>query len=497
MPFNSVHFFMFFPIVVCLYYMLPCRFRQLLLLVCSYVFYMSWNYRYAVLILFTSLATYAGGRGIAYYLSRSQKGRARNLLILILTGNLLILGFFKYADLCLSSISAVLSFFRPVHLSSPFQFLLPVGISFYTFQALGYVIDVYRQDVPAEKNILRYFLFVSFFPQIVAGPIGRSGSLLPQIASIREKNLWKFENLTGGLVTMLWGYFLKMVIADRIAILVNTVFDHYIQYNSFALLTAAIAFSIQIYCDFLSYSTIAVGAAQVLGIRLTENFNTPYFADSFKDFWRRWHISLSTWFRDYLYIPLGGSRCSKGRKYRNIFITFLVSGLWHGASWHYCIWGCIHGLLQIAEAASLPFRKKWHLFFHTRTNTVTYHIWQRFFTWFLVMLAWIFFRAASIRDAFLYIFRMITRPDPWSVFDGSICSLGLDPRQMSILVISLLLLFLVSLIKYRRGVNVDRFLSTQGIVFRWLFIFMLFFMVFIWGEYGVGFNAQEFIYFRF
>jgi len=296
---------------------------------------------------------------------------------------------------------------------------------------------------------------------------------------------------------MLWGYFLKMVIADRISILVNNVFDHYIQYQSFALLLAAVAFSIQIYCDFLSYSTIACGAARVLGIQLTENFNTPYFAASFKDFWRRWHISLSTWFRDYLYIPMGGSRCSVKRNYKNIFITFLISGLWHGANWHFCIWGCLHGLLQIAESATLPFRKNWHTFFHTRTSTITYKIWQRFYTWFMVMLVWIFFRAPSIKDALFYIFRMITHPDPWSIFDGSICRLGLDLSQMSILIVALLLLFLISLIKYHKNMNLDIFLSTQGIVFRWLFIFMLFFMVFTWGEYGVGFNAQEFIYFRF
>lgn len=253
--------------------------------------------------------------------------------------NLGILFFFKYFDFILDNLNNVLKGFNIEVLNKPFDIILPVGISFYTFQALSYTMDVYREEIKAEKNILKYALFVSFFPQLVAGPIERSKNLLMQINTVPLKKLLNYERIMSGLSTMLYGYFLKMVIADRIAVIVNTVYDQYYMFGSVELVFASICFAIQIYCDFSSYSMIAVGAAKVMGFDLMENFNTPYFASSIKDFWRRWHISLSTWFRDYLYIPLGGNRCSTVRKYFNLILTFLISGLWHGAQWHYILWG--------------------------------------------------------------------------------------------------------------------------------------------------------------
>ena len=266
--------------------------------------------------------------------------------------------------------------------------ILPVGISFYIFQALGYLIDVYRGDIYAEKNFLQYALFVSFFPQLVAGPIERSKNLLKQLA---ETKTFNYENVRQGLLIMLWGYFLKMVIADRSAILVNAVYAKYLEYKGFQLITANILFAIQIYCDFMGYSTIAKGAAKVLGFDLMENFHEPYFACSIKDFWRRWHISLSTWFRDYLYIPLGGSRCSTWKKYRNIMITFVVSGLWHGASLTFVFWGFIHGAYQLLEDFIAPYVERIITKLKINTTVFSWKLLRILKTFILVDIAWIFF----------------------------------------------------------------------------------------------------------
>ena len=291
---------------------------------------MSWNAKYAVLILFSTLTTWIAGIAVEKAEKAFSKKAALSVCLIV---NLGILFAFKYLDFFISSVNSVLSSFGMQILNTKFSLLLPVGISFYTFQALGYIIDVYRGEIKAEKNPLRYALFVSFFPQLVAGPIERSKNLLQQVNGIEKIKVWNYDNISHGFITMMWGMFIKVVIADRVAVLVNTVFDSYYFFGTFSLAIAAVAFALQIYCDFMGYSTIAVGAARMMGFTLMENFNTPYFSKSIAEFWRRWHISLSTWFRDYVYIPLGGNRCSKARKYFNLLVTFTVSGLWHGASW--------------------------------------------------------------------------------------------------------------------------------------------------------------------
>lgn len=303
MQFNSFEFMIFFPIVAVVYFIIPLKIRHVWLLASSYYFYMSWNPKYALLMIISTVITYFSGILMEKVKNTSKK---KIILVMSLASNLSILAVFKYLNFILDSINFV---FHTLNMKAGIpvvDILLPVGISFYTFQALGYSIDVYRNDVCAEHNFIRYALFVSFFPQLVAGPIERSGNLLKQIKNMAEDRMLSYENITSGLTIIIWGLFLKMVIADRAAVLVNTVFDHYYMYGTFELLIAVFSFSIQIYCDFASYSTIAIGAARVLGVRLMENFETPYFSRSIKEFWRRWHISLSTWFRDYLYIPLGG-----------------------------------------------------------------------------------------------------------------------------------------------------------------------------------------------
>ncbi len=501
MLFNSFHFLLFFPAVVLAYFIVPAKLRYLWLLAASYYFYMSWNAKYAVLIAFSTFVTWASGLLLSVCKKHGIKHTAGKWVVaLSFLINLGILAFFKYFDFALGNVNALLSRMGFAAIERRFDLVLPVGISFYTFQALSYTMDVYREEIEPEKNIAKYALFVSFFPQLVAGPIERSKNLLRQIDAIDRvsiRTLYDYDRIASGLRIMLWGYFQKMVIADRIAILVNTVFDSWYFYGTVELVLAAAAFSIQIYCDFNSYSTIAVGAAKVMGFTLMENFDTPYFARSIQEFWRRWHISLSTWFKDYLYIPLGGSRCSKLRRYRNLLVTFLVSGLWHGASWHFVVWGGIHGALQVAAAETRGLRDRLYERFHTKRASFSFQLGQVASTFVLTTFAWIFFRAESLSQAFSYIERIFTKPDWWALSDGTVYRLGLKRMEMNILLSSLWVLFAASMVKYKNHETLDVFLTKQCAWFRWLAVAGLFAYVFLFGIYGPGFDASQFIYFQF
>lgn len=501
MLFNSFHFLLFFPAVVLAYFIVPAKLRYLWLLAASYYFYMSWNAKYAVLIAFSTFVTWASGLLLGICKKQGIKHTAGKWVVaLSFLINLGILAFFKYFDFALGNVNALLSRMGFAAIERRFDLVLPVGISFYTFQALSYTMDVYREEIEPEKNIAKYALFVSFFPQLVAGPIERSKNLLRQIDAIDRvsiRTLYDYDRIASGLRIMLWGYFQKMVIADRIAILVNTVFDSWYFYGTVELVLAAAAFSIQIYCDFNSYSTIAVGAAKVMGFTLMENFDTPYFARSIQEFWRRWHISLSTWFKDYLYIPLGGSRCSKLRRYRNLLVTFLVSGLWHGASWHFVVWGGIHGALQVVAAETRGLRDRIYERFHTKRASFSFQLGQVASTFVLTTFAWIFFRAESLSQAFSYIERIFTKPDWWALSDGTVYRLGLKRMEMNILLSSLWVLFAASLVKYKNHETLDVFLTKQCAWFRWLAVAGLFAYVFLFGIYGPGFDASQFIYFQF
>ena len=491
MLFNSIEFLLFFPVVCLLYAVIPKKMRYLWLLAASYFFYMCWNAKYALLIAASTLVTWLSGLVLA-------RGQHRKLVattsFLI---NLGILGVFKYADFFFANLNWLLGHAGLELVNKPFDFVLPVGISFYTFQALGYTVDVYRGEIPPEKNLLRYALFVSFFPQLVAGPIERSKNLLSQIQTMERKALWDYERILGGCVVMLWGLFQKMVIADRLAVLVNSVWDTYYFYGTVELAAAAIGFSFQIYCDFASYSTIAIGAAKVMGFELMENFNTPYFSRSIQEFWRRWHISLSQWFKDYLYIPLGGSRCGKLRKYRNLMIVFLVSGLWHGANWTFVIWGGIHGLFQIIGAETKGLKDRLNALLHTRTDSFSYRFGQMVITFALTTFAWIFFRAPSLSEAVEYIRLMVTKPNWWVISQGGLYQLGLGHGEMFILTASLLVMYLFSRLRYGRGQGVDAFILRQCAWFQCGFVVLLFCCIFLFGIYGPGYDASQFIYNQF
>ncbi len=384
MNFNSPEFLLFFPVVFALHWLLPHRFRWFLLLAASWLFYFWWNFGAGFLLVGTTLVSWLCARGISRTGSSAGK---RALLVLALTVSLGCLGVFKYAG-----------FFASIAgLDLPMQILLPVGISFYTFQTLSYVIDVFRGTVPAENHFGYYALFVSFFPQLVAGPIERPENLLPQL---RRERRFSLQYLSAGGWLLLEGYFKKVVIADSLAPFVDRVYGAPEAALGPEIVLATVLFGVQIYCDFSGYSAIARGAAKLLGIDLMENFRRPYAAPTVREFWRRWHISLTSWFTDYVYIPLGGNRKGLPRQVLNILIVFLLSGLWHGAGWTFVLWGLIHGLYLAAGAVRDRFRKGPALSGRGRA------VWSHIRTFALVTFSWLFFRAASLEDAALLLSRL-------------------------------------------------------------------------------------------
>jgi D-alanyl-lipoteichoic acid acyltransferase DltB (MBOAT superfamily) len=349
MVFHSFSYLVFFPIVIAGFFIIPQKIKNLWLLTASYFFYMSWNCKYAILIVTSTIVTYL----CAMFIEKANLHQARlakKIYVAIsLIINLATLFAFKYLSFFTININKLFLFFGSETTVPSLNLLLPVGISFYTFQVIAYILDVYRGKTKVEKNIITYALYVSFFPALVAGPIERANNLLTQL---KQKYSFDFERVKSGLLLILWGFFLKLVLTERLAIVVNHVYSDYDKYVGFYLIIATVAFAFQIYTDFVAYSYIAMGSAQVIGIKLMENFNAPYFSTSISEFWHRWHISLSTWFRDYVYIPLGGNRHGKIKKYRNVLIVFILSGLWHGANWTFIIWGALNGVYQII--GSLP-----------------------------------------------------------------------------------------------------------------------------------------------
>ena len=410
MLFNSFEFFLFLPIVFSFYWLLQKRikFQNALIVVASYVFYGWWDWRFLVLIAFTSFCSFFSGLFIKYG-KRPKLYLLSNIII-----NLSILGFFKYFNFFVNSFTDFLSLFGIYSQTWTLNIILPVGISFYTFQALSYSIDVYRGRLEPTKDIMAFFAYVSFFPQLVAGPIERATSLLPQFHSPRHFN---YDEATDGLRQMLWGLFKKIVIADNCSVLVDQVFNNYPSHSGITLALAAILFTFQIYGDFSGYSDIAIGCAKLFGIRLMRNFNVPYFSRDIAEFWRRWHISLTTWFRDYIYIPLGGSRVSKAKVVRNTFVIFLVSGFWHGANWTFIVWGTYHALLFLPLILLGRNRKYIQVVAAGSIFPSIRELCQMLLTISLVVLGWVIFRSDSIMDAYHY-FCGLTTSGPLTVTLG-------------------------------------------------------------------------------
>ena len=479
MLFNSWQYALFLPVVFALYWALPHRLRWPLLLAASYYFYMSWNVKYVALILFTTAVSFAA----ALLLEKAERREKRRLLLAaVLVACLGVLFVFKYWDFFFGSLAAMAQRFAiPLH-PTTLRLLLPVGISFYTFQTLGYVIDVYRGDVKAERNFGVYATFISFFPQLVAGPIERTKNLLPQI---RAKHTFDYDQATYGLKLMAWGYFKKIVIADTLSQYVSRVYDAPREFQGFALVLATVFFTIQIYCDFSGYSDIAVGTAKLLGIDLMTNFKSPYFSASVKEFWSRWHISLSTWFRDYVYIPLGGNRVGKARHALNLMITFLTSGLWHGANWTFVVWGGIHGAAQLAENAMIPKKEK-------KSAGTVWGI-RVLIVFAFASFAWIFFVANSIGDAAYVIGHAFDNiRTPIAYLHGGFADVGMTKVIFVVEVIQVVILGAFDFFSMKMDVISE--LSKKNLIVRWGTYIGLGLIIVFFSQKGV---AAEFVYFQF
>ncbi len=493
MIFNSVSYLLFFPIVVLLYFALPYKFRNVWLLVVSYYFYMNWNAKYAVLLAGSTLVTFVCSLLVAHFKEKEKTVFAKWAMAGSFIINIGILFIFKYSGFVADNINNLMVALGQQGRVSAFDVVLPVGISFYIFQALSYTMDVYRGEIKATKNLLRYALFVSFFPQLVAGPIERSKNLLAQF---EEKHDFDVERIRSGLLTMLWGLFMKIVIADNLSGVVTNIYENYLSYTGVEILLATALFAFQIYCDFGGYSYIAIGSARVLGFKLMDNFNCPYLAVSVDDFWKRWHISLTSWFRDYLYIPLGGNRKGIIRKYVNIMIIFLVSGLWHGANWTYVVWGGLNGFYLVAEQVSEPLRRKIREFFRVDVSRFSYRFFAGVWTFILVDFSWMFFRAENFSQVFGMLRQIKANFGFSRLFGYALTNLGLDSATLLVLLIAFLLLFFVDTCRYK-GIDINKKVLAQGAPFRYIIYGGLLLMIMFFGIYGYEYAQTAFIYFQF
>ncbi len=498
MFFNSMEYLIFLPVVFAVYYLIPAKLRYLWLLAASYFFYSRWNAKYTLLLLGVTVITYLVGL-------LQERKRSKPLLVGTFVACFGVLVYFKYFNFLLDNLGKMTS---RIGMGSfeLMDIILPVGISFFIFQAVGYVIDVYRGDTAAERNFFRYALFVSFFPQLVAGPIERSKNLLHQL---RQEVKLDGDNLRYGLAYIIFGVWQKVVIADNCAKVVDWIFKDWYDHTGLQIIIATVLFGIQIYCDFGGYTNIAIGSARILGIGLMRNFDSPYMATSVSDFWRRWHISLTSWFRDYLYIPLGGNRKGKLRKYINTLIVFTVSGMWHGAGWNYIFWGFLNGIFisiqgiwmdicdKNKKAASAENAK---VKSHSQSGWVTTWL-KRLGTFILVDFAWLFFRASSMSGAVKMILHTLKNPgfgatvtQPiWGLMDPE---LGQEWRIFAI-VACVLVLIVIEAMAAKRG-KLETLFFQKPEWLRWIVYFALFFMIVALGVYGEGDYARtEFIYFQF
>jgi len=441
---------------------------------------MSWNYNYVILIFITTLVNYLCGIGIA-------KSKIKSLKVFYLTTGLVvsfgILFFYKYFNFFGESFNSLFDQFNVDYEVPAFKILLPVGISFFTFQTLSYTLDVYNGRQPVDYHFGKFALYVSFFPQLVAGPIERSTNLLPQFY---KETYFKYENLRDGIVLMLWGFIKKVVIADRLSEYVNLVYNDLTQYQGIHYLIATLFFTVQIYCDFSGYSDIARGTAKIMGYDLMVNFRMPYLSKNIREFWQRWHISLSTWFRDYFYIAIGGSRVSKSRYYLNLFLTFLVSGLWHGANWTFVVWGALHGFYMVFAIWTKNLREKVNHYIGIDRYPGVLGVIQVLITCFLAIFAWIFFRANNLNDAIHVIQGMVNI--------GSIQDINLFkfPMDFTLSIVLIVLLFIIDILEDKLHFSRNILLRAPTIV-KWSLLLIMMLAIFILGKW----DEVDFLYFQF
>lgn len=471
MIYNSVNFIVLYPLIFLLYYLIPARYtklRNIFLLIVSYLLYLQWKPVYALILLAVTAITYLA----ALKVNGSRHPKRLITVSVILT--LLPLLFFKYFNFINDSISTLLSAIGlDFHLQG-LNWAIPIGISFFTFQALGYLWDVYYKRQEPENDFLKYALFISFFPSILSGPINKASLVIPQLKNLRP--YFDYGKAVEGLKMLLWGMFMKVVVADRLALYVDVVLPNYENYTGLTCFAASILYTIQIYADFAGYSLMAIGVGKTLGLELTENFRRPYFATSITEFWHRWHISLSTWLKDYIYIPMGGSRCSKARNYWNIFVTFLVSGIWHGANWTFIVWGCMHGICQIFEKM-LGLQKS--------ENGPVVRAVRIIITFLLVNMAWIFFRMPTLADACHVIGRIFDTSLPMTLYIDLIPNLPFT--------VTAIMLLLLKDLRDEYFPGRFRLMESRHVVIRWATFMVIMIMILSMGVL----SSDQFIYANF
>jgi len=484
MLFNSLQFVIFFPLVTLAYFLLPHKYRWFLLLSASCVFYAAFIPIYILILAFTIVVDYFAGILIAKKTGKQKLA----FLVMSIVANVGVLAFFKYFNFLNENFAYLAQLIHWNYPISALAIILPIGLSFHTFQAMSYTIEVYRGNHLPERNFGIYALYVMFYPQLVAGPIERPQNLIHQFY---EHHQFDYQRAVDGLKLMAWGMFKKVVIADRLAILVNQVYSQPSDYAGPSLMLATVLFAFQIYCDFSGYSSIAIGAARVMGFKLMNNFDRPYLSRSISEFWARWHISLSTWFRDYLYIPLGGNRVSKWRWQFNILLTFLISGLWHGANWTYVAWGAINGLYLVVSNVTSAVRKSIIDIIGINCSSSLYRFFRVFTTFSLVCFAWIFFRAKDIHEALYvagHIFSGLGSIFSIEGIKSNLRGLGFDRYDYLIVLLSLGLMEFIQ----RRG-EATQVLSERLVWFRWPLYYLVVMAILLFGV----FNKSQFIYFQF
>ena len=484
MLFNSIDFAIFLPIVLILYWFLAnknLKLQNFLIVAASYLFYGWWDWRFLSLILFSTIVDYSVGLGL---LKQENLTKRKILLWISVLVNLGLLGFFKYYNFFLDNFITAFSFFGTEIKANSLNIILPVGISFYTFQTLSYSIDVYKRKLEPTKDFIAFSAFVSFFPQLVAGPIERARNLLPQFY---KKRTFDYSKAVDGMRQILWGLFKKIVIADNCAVFADQIFNNSHDYSGSTLVLGAIFFAFQIYGDFSGYSDIAIGTARLFGFNIMQNFAFPYFSRDIAEFWRRWHISLSTWFRDYLYIPLGGSRGSINKKIRNIFIIFIVSGFWHGANWTFIIWGALNALYFLPLFLLNKNRNNLNIAAEGKIIPTINEVINITLTFSITVFAWIFFRAESVTHAFSFIKHLVN-----NLYIEIPKILVVGKWHLFITCILILIFTTIEWMGREGQYAIEKYSSNWNRVSKWLFYYLILISIFIYST-----NQQEFIYFQF
>jgi len=529
MNFTSITFLLFILVVFIIYFFVNKRRQWVVLLIASYAFYLFSDIRMVLFLIITTTSIFYAGLKLEQTnsdfnkilaeggnaLTREQKNQYKSInnvkktkiLLIILMINFGILAILKYFNFFALNVNFLLSQFS-IDMSIPtLRLLLPLGISFYTFQSAGYIIDVYRGKVHADTNIAKFALFVSFFPQIVQGPISRYDSLAHQLFDTHK---FDYIRVKFGLQLILWGFFKKMVIADRLALGVDLIFNNFEQFEGITIFFGAVLYSIQVYCDFSGGIDIARGIAEIMGINLTNNFNHPFFATSLEDYWRRWHITLGSWMRDYIFYPLSlsktftklgkVSRKILGRYLGKLFptflamqITFLIVGIWHGPQWKFVAFGLYYGFLIFSGILLKPVITQVIAKFHIKTECFSWRLFKITGTLMIVCIGRYFSRADSLKDALRMLKRTFSAFNPWVLFDGTFLNLGLDIKDINLLLISIITLFVVEIFQ-EKGVFLRQKISEQNLVFRWSIYITAIFAILIFGVYGIGYEGSDFIY---